>query len=78
MPKSTKCPKCQNRMEAGFIPDLSYGAVALASWVEGVPEKGWTGSVKLRAKTQTPILAYRCVSCGFLENYAPTAEASKS
>jgi hypothetical protein len=45
-----QCPKRERAMEEGFIPDIAYGAVLLGSWVEGTPEKGWTGSVKM---TQT-------------------------
>ena len=57
-------------MEEGFIPDASYGAIHIGSWVEGTPEKGWTGSVKLKGKRKFDITTYRCTSCGYLESYA--------
>ena len=69
---STKhCPKCQTGMEQGFIPDQSYGAILLGTWVEGMPDKGWTGSLKLKGRRRFGISVYRCAGCGFLESYAP-------
>jgi hypothetical protein len=57
-------------MEEGFIPDFSYGATLLGSWAEGEPEKGWTGSVKMKGRRKLDITTYRCTSCGYLESYA--------
>jgi hypothetical protein len=42
--RQSQCPKCQQEMEEGFIPDRSYGAILVGSWLEGAPEKGWTGA----------------------------------
>jgi hypothetical protein len=64
------CPKCLRAMEAGFIPDRSYSATLLSSWVEGPPTKGLLGNLKLSGKRQFPITVYRCTSCGYLESYA--------
>jgi hypothetical protein len=58
--RNPECPRCRHRMEAGFIPDASYGAILIGSWVEGTPEKGWTGSVKLKGKRKFDITTYRC------------------
>jgi hypothetical protein len=69
--RNPKCPKCQRAMEQGFIPDAAYdGAILVGSWLEGVPEKGWTGSVKMKGKRKLDITANRCTSCGYLELYA--------
>jgi hypothetical protein len=57
-------------MEEGFIPDMSYGAILVGSWLEGAPEKSWTGGVKMKGKRRLSITAYRCTSCGYLESYA--------
>jgi hypothetical protein len=32
---------------------MSYGAILVESWLEGAPEKGWTGSVKMNGEAQT-------------------------
>jgi hypothetical protein len=68
--RNPECPKCRHGMEAGFIPDASYGAILIGSWLEGGPEKGWAGSVKLKGKRKFDITTYRCTSCGYLESYA--------
>ena len=65
-----QCPKRERAMEEGFIPDVAYGAVLLGSWAEGTPEKGWTGSVKMKGRRKLDIITYRCTSCGYLESYA--------
>jgi hypothetical protein len=57
-------------MERGFIPDSSYGAILIGSWVSGVPEKGWIGGVKLKGRRVIDITTYRCTSCGYLKSYA--------
>jgi hypothetical protein len=38
--RTPKCPKCQRAMEPGLIPDASYGATLISTWLEGAPEKG--------------------------------------
>jgi hypothetical protein len=70
MTQSRSCPKCEQGMAEGFIVDKTYGAVGVASWVEGAPAKSiWVG-VKLRGKSPIEISTWRCNRCGFLESYA--------
>jgi len=70
MARTMSCPKCQGSMSEGFVIDHTHGSRAASNWVEGPPERSfWTG-VRLRGKTQLPISAWRCTSCGFLESYA--------
>jgi hypothetical protein len=57
-------------MEVGFIPDNTYGGILPSSWVEGAPEKGWLGGLKLKGRRKLDITTYRCTSCGYLEGYA--------
>src|SRR3954466_2054144 len=65
-----KCPKCGAEMEAGYVPDYSYGPLISPSWFPGVPEiSRWYG-LKTKGKPSYPISTYCCVSCGFLESYA--------
>lgn len=65
-----RCPKCDVRMEEGFILDNSQAARFQAAWVEGKPQKSfWTG-VKIREEAKHPIATFRCERCGFLESYA--------
>lgn len=64
------CSKCDGEMVRGFSPDLTYGGVLVARWFEGVPEKSfWTGT-KTRSEAGTPIAAFRCSKCGYLEFFA--------
>ena len=71
------CPKCRTPMEAGFVVDYTYGAVAQAEWAEGEPQRSiWTG-VRLRGRDRHPVATYRCPSCAFLESYAPPQDRGK-
>ena len=64
------CPKCSGEMEAGFIADLTYGAILASSWIEGEPEVNWRGTAKIKGKRKIDIATERCTKCGFLESYA--------
>jgi len=64
------CPKCLGQMEAGFVPDFSYGVVLQASWTEGTPDKNFLGSIKVKGRRQIPLSADRCPRCGYVEIYA--------
>jgi hypothetical protein len=64
-------------MEQGFIPDASYGAILIGSSVEGTPEKGWTGNVKIKGKRKPVRLPlYFVWISGILRE--PVADASPS
>lgn len=67
----SNCPKCRGEMVEGFIPDfLDHNNSSLTIWIEGKPEKSfWTGT-KIKDKKQFIIKTFRCVNCGFLEQYA--------
>ncbi|MBV8837072.1 MAG: hypothetical protein JO000_11070 [Alphaproteobacteria bacterium] len=64
------CPKCQGAMEAGFVPDYSYGAILQAKWTEGAPEKSFLGNMKIKGRRQIALAADRCTRCGYVELYA--------
>jgi ribosomal protein S27AE len=64
------CPKCQSSMQEGWVLDQTHGGRAIASWVEGEPQKSiWVG-VKLEGKQPIEIESWRCTRCGFIEQYA--------
>ena len=69
--KLNACPKCQARMEEGYIIDNTYGGRVVSTWIAGAPEKSyWTGlRVKQRRAHSTE--SWRCTACGYLETYAP-------
>jgi Domain of unknown function (DUF6487) len=71
MPASShQCPKCQSRMQEGFVLDNTYGGRAVSSWIEGPPKKSiWVG-VLLQGRKPMEISTYRCTSCGYLESFA--------
>ena len=68
---SSNCPKCGGRVEAGFLLEQRDGNMkGVTEWVEGAPEKGWFGVVKVRNKRRLPVQTQRCTRCGYLESYA--------
>ncbi len=69
-PQTRQCPKCQQTMEQGFIPDYAHGGILLSSWHPGAPEKSFWKGTKASRRTVIPIGAFRCPGCGFLEFYA--------
>lgn len=52
-------------MEAGYIADNAGGAIIHSTWISGA--KGGF----FKTQEAITIVAHRCMSCGFLENYAP-------
>lgn len=67
------CPKCTLAMEAGYVLDQAYGAVAQSAWIDGAPERSfWTG-LKLKGHQRLPVTTFRCPKCGYLESYAPSS-----
>ncbi|MDB4950621.1 MAG: hypothetical protein JWM27_3270 [Gemmatimonadetes bacterium] len=69
--QSTRCPKCEGKMERGFMVDAAANSsYAPPRWAPGQPEKSfWTG-LKVDLKTALPVVTLRCTRCGFLESYA--------
>jgi hypothetical protein len=63
-------------MAEGFLLDTSQQSGRLTHWVEGAPEYYWLKILKLRGRRRHPIESWRCASCGFLESYAPGADAA--
>ncbi len=65
-----KCPKCDGRMEEGFVLDRTYGANLQSMWIDGEPKKSfWTGVV-MKDRQQIPVTTLRCAECGYLESFA--------
>lgn len=64
------CLKCQGSMKRGFTLDHTYGYLAIATWVEGEPQKSFWAGLKTSGRKTLPIETWRCSKCGFLENYA--------
>jgi hypothetical protein len=65
-----QCPKCNGRMEQGFVLDNTYGARVVSHWAPGAPLKSFWAGTKLPEGETIPIGTYRCAACGFLEMYA--------
>ena len=63
------CPKCNNRMEEGFMVDEGYGARHVLRFHPDKPDKRWWG-LKVSKPKMTKVEVYRCTRCGFLEQYA--------
>ena len=71
---SSRCPKCLGSMEKGYVADLTYGAVMQSEWTRGEPmPRRILGGIKWSRSANTPIVTFRCQSCGYLEAYAPPA-----
>ena len=67
---NAKCPKCGGVMQEGFVLDAGYGVNFVSRWMPGRPQNSWLTGIKVPAKDQRPISAYRCDRCGYLESYA--------
>ena len=58
----------------GYVADLTYGAVMQSAWTRGEPmPRRILGGIKWSRSANTPIVTFRCQSCGYLEAYAPPA-----
>jgi hypothetical protein len=64
------CPKCNGKMEQGFLPDFGYGAVSLGSWHRGLPKRSILTGIKVIRSYKIPLAAFRCSLCGFVELYS--------
>lgn len=70
MSTQPRCSKCEERMEEGFVVDISQGAGRVSSWIAGPPETSfWTG-IKFGDRENINIRTFRCAGCGYLESYA--------
>ena len=76
MNAAKSCPKCQQSMRRGFIPDRSPDVVYGSLWVEGEPKPGFSG-INVPQELSLPFATYRCVACGFLESYANMESLAK-
>jgi predicted nucleic-acid-binding Zn-ribbon protein len=65
-----QCPKCNGRMEQGFILDKGLNAQYISRWAAGQPENSFFTVTKVSESQAIPIGAFRCSSCGYLESYA--------
>lgn len=68
---SPKCAKCQAETVEGFLLDNDATAKQ-AQWVEGKPEASFWGGLKVAPRDRYFVRTFRCVKCGYLENYAET------
>ena len=78
--KAILCPKCNDVMVQGFIPDFTGSKFCTVNnWVEGAPGKPtWFGTcVPVSPEKCIPIGTFRCSGCGFLESYAQPEFAAK-
>ncbi len=75
---NTNCPKCNEKMEEGFIVDHTSNVNVPSNWIEGKPVKSFWGGTKISDKKNYQIKTLRCVRCGFLESYATEEPSSNS
>lgn len=67
---SPTCPKCQDDLVQGFVPDTVLGETKVSVWSEGAPRKSFWRGTSGRQEERIPIGAFRCSHCGYLELYA--------
>jgi hypothetical protein len=65
-----ECPKCQSKMELGFVADQAYGGAVLPAWYSGELKRTFWGGLNLRKRTAFYVQTLRCTACGYLESYA--------
>jgi hypothetical protein len=63
------CSKCNVPMTKGYLQDLTLNEIRPLTFAEGDVQTNLFGQVKQNLVRYT-IEAYRCPSCGFVENYA--------
>jgi hypothetical protein len=69
--RTVTCPKCNDKMEEGFVVDRGdSNAVLPSQWVLGKPDKTFLWGTKTRGRAQYQIATYRCQRCAYLESYA--------
>ncbi len=56
------CPKCKGKMEKGTYGGLWGG---LVPWAKGSFYFKWISD----KGTEGKVVAYKCIKCGYLENY---------
>ena len=67
-----KCPKCDGVMEEGELIDKGYGTSTPQHWsvtAGSILGLGISGGIKIRS--------FRCIECGYIENYAASEERKK-
>ena len=66
-----RCPKCDQAMDRGHVPDVAHGVVLQSAWAPGDPEtRRFVGGIKYHKDELIPFSAYRCPRCGYVELYA--------
>jgi hypothetical protein len=65
-----KCSECGGTMVQGFILEIDGARRAVATWVEGAPEKSFWQGANVPKEKCIPVGTFRCSVCGFLKNYA--------
>ncbi len=63
----TLCPKCNGKMENGFIIDRGHRQSYTGTWVQGTPQVGANG---VNGEPGSVVVTMRCKACGYLESYA--------
>jgi hypothetical protein len=69
-----RCPKCDQTMDRGHLPDVAHDQILQSSWAPGEPvPRRFFGGIKYHADALIPLSAYRCPACGYVELYARPA-----
>ena len=56
--RQLRCPKCANRMEEGFIVDVSQAAHLQSQWVQGKPEKSFWAGLKMKGRSRRLVTTF--------------------
>ncbi len=65
--ENLKCEKCGGEMEEGHIIEFDGSVIPIKEKWGTSAKAGWFGANIENKKT---VFAYRCKSCGYLEQYA--------
>jgi hypothetical protein len=65
-----KCPKCDGKMQEGFIVDSAANGFLVSSWHPEKPQDSFWYATKVDRKKLRAIETFRCEKCGYLESYA--------
>ncbi|HEX2077460.1 MAG TPA: hypothetical protein VHG08_07110, partial [Longimicrobium sp.] len=67
------CSDCQRVMEGGFLLGPGEGSGGPIKWIEGPPERGFLGILKVKGRRQLDTYAWRCPGCSQVRLFAPPA-----
>ena len=68
--ENRRCSVCGNSMVEGFLLDFYKDNQTATRWVEGKPERTFSGAIAFSDRKNYHVSSLRCDQCGYLEFFA--------